>query len=210
MGRDYDDCKGGVVSASMHKWLWFCGGIVVGVPAALLGWWLLSPLFVDTEVDEAFPLTENATIPSGIARSDAETVMMTMAKVEEAMEEEMSGEMAEAANAAIASGQFEDADSFHRGEGTATIYRLADGSHVLRLEDFRVTNGPDLRVLLARSTDPLGGGDLDAGYEELGKLKGNVGNQNYPIPDAIEPAEFGSIVIYCKPFRVVFSAAQLN
>lgn len=198
------------MNALNNKRLWFGAALIVGVPAVAVTWWLVSPLFFDTEVDEAFPLTQNATIPSGISQSDAETVMATMAKVEAEMNETMPAEMAETVNVAIKVGQFEDGDSFHKGEGAATIYRLAGGDHVLRLEDFRVTNGPDLRVLLAKSAKPEGRGDLDAGYEELGKLKGNVGNQNYTIPDTIDPDEFHSVVIYCKPFKVIFSVAQLN
>jgi len=41
-------------------------------------------------------------------------------------------------------------------------------------------------------------------------LKGNVGNQNYEIPGDAEIGQFGSVVIYCQPFHVVFSTATLN
>ena len=123
--------------------------------------------------------------------------MMTMDKVETKMDEAMPKEMMEASNVVVKSGQFRDGDSFHKGEGAATIYKLADGGHVLR-------------VLLVKSPNPQGRGDLDAGYEELGKLKGNIGNQNHTIPDSIEADGYGSIVIYCKPFHVVFSVASLN
>ena len=82
-------------------------------------------------MDEAFPLTENATIPSNISQSEAETVMMTMDKVETKMDEAMPKEMMEASNVVVKSGQFRDGDSFHKGEGAATIYKLADGGHVL-------------------------------------------------------------------------------
>ncbi|MCY4528300.1 MAG: DM13 domain-containing protein [Chloroflexi bacterium] len=198
------------MSALKNKWVWFGAGLVVGIPVVAFGWWLLAPLFLDTEVNEEFPLTENATIPSNISQSEAETVMMTMAKVETKMDEEMPKEMMEATNVVVKSGNFRDGDSFHKGEGTATIYRLADGQQVLRFEDFKVTNGPDLRVLLVNHSNPEGRGDLDSGYEELGKLKGNVGNQNYTIPNSIDVDDYGSIVIYCKPFHVVFSVASLN
>ena len=111
----------------------------------------------------------------------------------------------------VKSGSFRDADSFHKGEGSATIYELPDGSHVLRFEDFRVTNGPDLRVLLASHADPQGRDDVQGpGYVELGKLKGNIGNQNYPFPEGVSPDDYGSVVIYCKPFHVVFSVAALS
>ncbi len=198
------------MSALKNKWVWFGAGLVVGIPLVAFGWWLLAPLFMDTEVNEDFPLTENATIPAEISRSEAETVMMTMAKVETKMDEEMPKEMMEAANVVLKSGTFRDGDNFHKGEGTATIYSLADGTQVLRFEDFRVTNGPDLRVLLVKHDDPQERGDLDSGYEEVAKLKGNVGNQNYTIPNSIDVADYNSIVIYCKPFHVVFSVAPLN
>ena len=49
----------------------------------------------------------------------------------------------------LKAGQFQDIDSFHKGSGDATIYRGPDGSHLLRLENFEVTNGPDLHVILS-------------------------------------------------------------
>ncbi len=119
--------------------------------------------------------------------------------------------MAPASPVAVKRGTFRDADSFHTGEGSATVYQLPDGSYVLRFEDFRVTNGPDLRVILATHPDPQGRGDVHTGdYVELDKLKGNIGNQNYPLPEGLSPDGFGSVVIYCKPFQVVFSVAPLS
>ncbi|MDE2835885.1 MAG: DM13 domain-containing protein [Chloroflexota bacterium] len=119
--------------------------------------------------------------------------------------------MASMSPAVVKRGAFRDADSFHQGEGSATVYQLPDGSYVLRFEDFRVTNGPDLRVLLASHPDPQGRNEVQGpGYVELGKLKGNIGNQNYPFPEGVSPDDYGSVVIYCKPFHVVFSVAPLS
>ena len=47
------------------------------------------------------------------------------------------------------------------------------------------------------------------GHFELAKLKGNIGNQNYVVPADADIASFQSVVIYCKPFRVIFSVASL-
>ena len=102
----------------------------------------------------------------------------------------------------VKSGDFRDGDSFHKGSGTATIYRAPDGKHLLRLEDFRVTNGPDLRVLLVPASDPQGRDDV-RGYLELGKLKGNMGSQNYFLPDGEDATDYHSVVIFCYPFKVV-------
>ena len=112
---------------------------------------------------------------------------------------------------ALKSGPFRDADSFHKGSGLATIYRTPDGGHLLRLEDFQTTNGPELHVVLSQSPDPQSSAEVKSpGYLDLGKLKGNIGNQNYPIPSGTDVGAQMSVVIYCKPFSVVFSVAPLS
>ena len=66
-------------------------------------------------------------------------------------------------------------------------------------------------MLLVNAPNPESHSDLDdAGYVELGKLKGNVGSQNYDITPDVALADVQSVVIYCHPFRVVFSVATLE
>ncbi len=48
------------------------------------------------------------------------------------------------------------------------------------------------------------------GWVDIGKLKGNKGNQNYEIPDGVDVAQQQSVVIYCAPFHVIFSVAPLR
>jgi hypothetical protein len=111
---------------------------------------------------------------------------------------------------ALAAGAFRDVDSIHKGSGDAGLYRLADGNHVLRLEDLDVTNGPDLHVFLVRHPGPASSSDVTEGnYVDLGTLKGNIGNQNYAIAAGTDLAGFTSIVVWCKAFGVLFSAAPL-
>ena len=184
--------------------------ILAAVTAAVLAlaWWLSSPLFLSETVDEEFPLTVDATVPENMTRAEVEAVMKGMAMVDTPMSEDMMPGMADAA--AVKMGTFRDADRFHKGSGSVTIYRLEDGSHVLRLEELEVTNGPDLRVILSPHPDPQGRGDVTAaGYVELGKLKGNIGNQNYPIDAGVDVSALNSVVIYCKPFHVLFAVAGL-
>ena len=108
-------------------------------------------------------------------------------------------------------GSFRDADRAHRGSGQATIFQGPDGSFLLRLENFNVTNGPDLRVLLSPHPNPDSRAEVKtSGYVEIGKLKGNKGNQNYPIPDTVDVSAIESVIIYCKPFKVIFSVASLK
>ena len=113
--------------------------------------------------------------------------------------------------ALVARGQFGGAiDPVHHTDGTASVYRLGDGSRVLRLESFRSTNGPDLYVYLSGTASPRNSGELSAAGEfEVGRLKGNIGNQNYTLPAGLDLSKFRSVVIYCRQFHVVFGSAPL-
>ena len=180
---------------------------VLAIPAIALTWWLGSPLFLDTTVDETFPTAEAATTEAGEPDvQSAEPDLPEDSAVVASEPEEAPAEPLE-----LLAGGFIDADSAHRGSGSATIYELGDGSRVLRFEEFDVTNGPDLHVLLVPTDDPIDRDLLaDIGYEDLGKLKGNVGNQNYDLPEGFDPDGSWTVVIYCDPFHVVFSTAQLS
>lgn len=201
---------------------------IVAAPVLAFAWWLLSPLFLNTTVEEEFPvaasaaatvpLPEDVTMPPDMTMAEAQSVMAGMAKIDAPMmEEPMPSEMtaatasSESAAVAVSAGEFRDADSFHRGSGSATIYRLPDGGGVLRLENFSVTNGPRLHVILTPSANPEGRAGVRAeGHVDLGGLKGNRGDQNYPIPADADLSSFGSAVIYCVPFNVVFSVATFQ
>ena len=189
--------------------------IAVGVLAlgavAYLAWWLISPLFIDKVVEEEFPFAAAAEVPSDMTRVEVEATMVSIAEVDSPVSEAMPEEMAAGEPVRVVTGEFRGADRFHNGEGTATVYRLPDGGLILRLEDFRVTNGPDLRVLVSPAPNPDDGSEVKTGgYIELGGLKGNVGNQNYEIPVDYPEEDLGSILIYCKPFRVIFAIAPLS
>lgn len=117
-----------------------------------------------------------------------------------------SGFMAEA----VAEGQFRDADRAHQGSGTAQILQSPDGSHILRLTEFEVTNGPDLEVWLVAEPDPQSSRDVsDSEWLSLGQLKGNIGDQTYTIPEGTDISAYGSVVIWCEQFGVLFSPATL-
>ncbi|MDA0768975.1 MAG: DM13 domain-containing protein [Chloroflexi bacterium] len=112
---------------------------------------------------------------------------------------------------ALYSGTFRDVDKQHKGSGTATVYQDANGVLVLRLDDFKVTNGPVLHVLLTPHDDPKSRADVfQEGYLDLGNLKGNIGSQNYAIPENTDVQSLKSVVIYCQPFHVVFSVATIK
>ncbi|MGW6564792.1 DM13 domain-containing protein [Streptomyces sp. NPDC054975] len=102
----------------------------------------------------------------------------------------------------------------HATTGTVKLIRLADGSLTLRLEDLDTSNGPDLRVWLtdAPVKEGIAGWRVfdDGKYLSLGKLKGNKGDQNYPLPPGTDVSAFTSVSIWCDRFDVSFGAAALK
>jgi hypothetical protein len=101
----------------------------------------------------------------------------------------------------------------HQTSGRATIYQQADGKIILRLTNFKTSNGPDVHVILVAVKDAEDDANfLKNGTErlELGKLKGNEGDQNYGIPAGTDLAKFQTVSIYCERFNANFGAAPLE
>jgi len=106
-------------------------------------------------------------------------------------------------------GSFYGVDDLHQGSGKALIYQTGEGEYFLRLENFEVTNGPQLHVILGVDDNPYNHATL-GDYLDLGPLKGNIGDQNYMIPADSELEAYGSVVIYCVPFRAIFAIAPIR
>ena len=101
----------------------------------------------------------------------------------------------------------------HATSGRATVYQEVDGKLVLRLTNFKTSNGPDVHVILVAAKDALDDANfLKDNMEkvELGKLKGNAGNQNYEIPAGTDLTRFRTVSIYCERFNANFGAAPLE
>jgi len=101
----------------------------------------------------------------------------------------------------------------HATSGRATIYKSPDGTPYLRLTDFTTSNGPDVHVLLVRADDEAlkretVKGELE--HVELGKLKGNQGDQNYDLPAATDLNKYQAVAIYCERFQAIFGVARLE
>ena len=101
-------------------------------------------------------------------------------------------------------GNFVDAgDGFHKAAGAAKVINLADGKTFLRFENLKTTNGPDLYVYLSTGKDV-------SDIVNLGRLKGNIGNQNYEIPTGTDLAKYNTVLIWCKAFSTLFGSAKLG
>lgn len=209
-----------------HLWTW---GLLLGGSAVALAWFALSPLLYDQRVDEPPPrLTDLA--PAHVPQAAAVKQEPLSADAASATPAEQAERMREAAaqpdqavnefmppmdeippealrmRRAVLSG----ADEVHQARGEVRFYQTDFGDGLLRLEEFRVTNGPDLVVLLSKHPQPADADDLRQGHLVLGELKGNIGNQNYSISGHDDLDEFQAAVIYCRLFHVVFATATLG
>lgn len=165
------------------------GVLVTGLVAVAAGlcWFQPWRLWVDETVEESLPLAapvSRSAVPPSPPAPPAEVATGTLISHE------------------------------HRTAGTVRILRAADGSLVLRLENLATSSGPDVHVWL--SDAPVkpgkdGWGLFDDGrYLDAGKLKGNKGSQNYPLPAGTDLAGYTSVSIWCDRFDVSFGAAELS
>jgi hypothetical protein len=119
---------------------------------------------------------------------------------------------AQAANSTarpLASGKFHS--GAHATSGTATVYRLADGTRLLRFTDFKTSNGPDVHVYLVAADDATDNESVTkAGFIDLGSIKGNIGDQNYTLGPDVDLSKYRAVSVWCKRFSVNFGAAPLS
>jgi hypothetical protein len=204
-------------------------GIKVGIISAIViivgtgTYYLISPFFISTEVNELPP---NGTVQSEsfqrfvamneeekmqaakqMSSQERDEIMSAAAKVNNSLDESMDQAQLEQQllqpQSTLRTGSFVGVgDGIHNAEGIAKVIPLQDRSNILRLENLHVTNGPDLYIYLATDKSV-------SDFVSLGKLKANNGNQNYDIPSEIDLTKYDTVVIWCRPFSVLFGSAEL-
>ena len=110
-----------------------------------------------------------------------------------------------AGNILLARGRFESLA--HDTAGVAQAIEVRGGQRFLTLTRFETDNGPDLRVYL--SSADAGQSSRGDDFEDLGALKGNVGDQQYEIPRGVDLDRLTKVVVWCRAFSVGFGAATL-
>ncbi len=211
-------------------------GVKISITAAIViiigagAYYLASPLFISTEVNEPLPTSavESEAYQKFITMSEEEKLdnakqmspeerdeIMTIASkinnsVNESMDQIKQQQQEKTQNtittaSTLRTGSFVGVgDGIHNAEGEAKIIPFQDGDkNILRLENLKVTNGPDLYVYLA--TDKT-----TSDFVNVGKLKANNGNQNYEIPAGTDLTKYDTVLIWCRPFSVLFGSAELG
>lgn len=168
------------------------------VLAMVLIWFQPQALIIDKRVDES--------APGAMEEGDSMMTEDAMKKEEGSMKE---GEaMMEKEGAMMTTGSFRKLK--YETRGTATLDQAEDGHYYVRLEDFETQNGPDLFVYLSTAPASAEGEAFIEDFINLGELKGNIGNQNYQVPDGTDLEKYRSVVIWCKRFAVGFGVAPLD
>lgn len=198
-------------------------GIIIAAIVIPIGIYTISPLFINTEINEPLPpllssessigfekfmtMTEDEKINAAkkMTKKEKDMIMRTAAEQNTTIDETMTMSINQSTpNTTGLIGNFIGVgDGIHKAEGLAKILTLSNGSQILRLENFRSTNGPDVHLYL--STDKQASDFID-----LGRLKANIGNQNYQIPLDTDFNKYKYVLIWCQPFSVLFGSAQLN
>jgi hypothetical protein len=200
--------------------------LTVGTVSLMITLYLASPLFISTEINEQLPPNSASSISfekynqmsedervraaENMSNSQKNQLMIQYAnlnndssssKIDEVMNKTV---ISFESNQSLISGTFLGVnDGIHNAEGTARIIPLQDDTNVLRLENLKVTNGPDLYVYLSTDKNALD-------FVNLGKLKANNGNQNYDIPPGTDLSKYDTVLIWCKAFSVLFGSAELK
>jgi hypothetical protein len=164
--------------------------IIIAAIAIPVGIYTASPLFINTVVNEPLPTTSSLTdlqkfqefmsINNEDQRAEKGQQMSTEEKnailrgAAQTNGITVNQNMTEAATTlgqtSLAIGEFIGVnDGIHNAEGLAKVIPLDDASMILRLENFKATNGPDLYVYLATDNSA-------SNFVNLGRLKGNIGN----------------------------------
>ena len=157
------------------------------------------------DVQNFMNMTEKQRIDAAqnMTQDEKQMIMNNFSKHNATINENMSDTMTPT-NVKPLMGNFMDAgDGFHKAEGIAKVIDLTDGRTFLRLENLKTTNGPDLYVYLSTGKDV-------SEIVDLGRLKGNIGNQNYEIPIGTDLSKHNTVLIWCKAFSTLFGSAQLS
>ena len=108
----------------------------------------------------------------------------------------------------LSRGRFEPIQK--KGEGTVSLYRLANGRLALRYEDFYTSPSPGLELWLSEGKVDS---TLDARripHVNAGAMRSTFGSYNQLLPRTASEDRMESIVIWCPTVTIAFAAAQLR
>lgn len=160
-------------------------GLIAGV-------YLLSPLFIQKELNEDSPLINDA-----LDSMNEKTRQEFDNAVQNSQEIQTQEGMPSTAQV-ISQAEFKP--RAHEVEGKALLIQEGENK-IIRFEEFQTINGPNLHIYLAS--------DLSSqDFIDLGPIKATKGNVNYNLPEGVDTEKYNKVLVWCVPFRVLFSYAE--
>jgi hypothetical protein len=170
--------------------------IVATLILVIGGWYLGSPLFIRTTVNEPLPTAASSAAPAispaasvGAIATPSSTPKTTFSH----------------------RGQLQYVDTLHNGKGTVVIGVTSfccpvGDQYFLRFEDVAITNAPDVHVYLSLDR---GGKWNEATSKYIGPLKATNGSFNYDVAPS-DAGVYKSVVVWCRAFSVLVTWADLS
>ena len=192
--------------------------IIIAAIVIPLAIYTISPLFLSNVVNEPDPTLaisefqkymnlseeERIEVAKNMTREKAMMIGIMAAKQNTTVDEDVTLPVIEQTPNNTLTGTFIGiGDGFHKVEGAAKVIPVESEGQILRLENFKTTNGPDLYVYLSKDKSA-------SDFINVGRLKGNVGNQNYEIPIGSDLSKYNTVLIWCRAFSFLFGSAQIS
>ena len=215
-------------------------GVKVGIISAIViiagavVYYLTSPLFISTEVNEPLPTSavqsgsfqrfvamneeEKMQVAKQMSSQERDEIMSVAARVNNSLDEPMDQTLLQQQQPQPQNNTTSTTNTGQDTLRTGTFVGVGDGIHnaegiakVVQLQDGN-------NILRLENLHVTNGPDLyvylatdksASDFVSLGKLKANNGNQNYIIPSETDLTKYDTALIWCRPFSVLFGSAEL-
>ncbi|HVE64611.1 MAG TPA: DM13 domain-containing protein [Mycobacteriales bacterium] len=94
----------------------------------------------------------------------------------------------------------------HTASGTVAVYRLEDGSHIVRFEDVALEGAPDPVLWLVPGRDQR---SRDGGLE-VAPLKATHGSFHHAVPQSFDVTQDFTVFIWCERYATPIANATQN
>lgn len=118
--------------------------------------------------------------------------------------------------AALRTGTFRGADDFHFARGTVALHQAANGTYLLRFEDYDAREGPDVYLYLTREAGDGNAAEVEGEGLRLrvpgGEADGRAtvrGSFNVFLPEGTDALQYHGVTIWCDQFDQLFGHAAL-
>ena len=108
----------------------------------------------------------------------------------------------------VETGRFTPVNSRNNTEGTFTIVEVNGRQYIRFSDDFQVSQGPDLEIILhKKSVVPASIAEKD--YVSLAPIQRFSGSQLYAVPENVDVQDYASVAVWCEEFNVTFGYGKI-